>query len=97
MRPEWQRRLLAISIASVYAGLSRVFESGYEKVGLDPVWITRISAIATLLLCFKLTDMIPDHAWPRLAPYPRLRRAALVALTALWLMALLGLFLGEAH
>jgi hypothetical protein len=97
MRAEWQRRLVAIFITTLYAGLSRLFEPAYAKLGLNPVWITRFSAVAILLICFKLADRIPDSLWPHLELPSRPRFAAYAFLLAFGFLVLDGLFIGEAY
>lgn len=97
MRAEWQRRLLAITYAATFAGISRRWEKAYEAIGLDPVWITRIIAIALLIICFKLADKIPDDSWPRWELRMPLAYGLYIILLAIWLSVLLGLFMGGAH
>lgn len=65
MSPEWQRRAVATFLTVLSIAPVRKIEPMLAAVsGLDGVWITRASAIAILIVCFKLTDMIPDRAWP---------------------------------
>jgi small-conductance mechanosensitive channel len=97
MRAEWQRRMISIVMATTYAGLSRRMEPIYATAGLDPVWITRIAAIAILIICFRLADRIPDPAWPRWRQPIGILQAAYLLLLSLWVFVLLGVFPGDAH
>lgn len=95
MSPEWQRRAVAIFLAVIFAAIIRKIEPRLAReTGIDPVWITRICAIAILIACFKLTDMIPDDEWRfRSIWRPRLIHAVMLVVSA----TMLALFYGAAH
>lgn len=95
MSPEWQRRAVAIFLAVIFAAIIRKIEPRLAReTGIDPVWITRITAIAILILCFKLADTIPDDEWRLPAPArPRAVHFILAMLGA----ALIVMSYGAAH
>lgn len=97
MRAEWHRRLLAIAYTAMLAGISRKLEPTYAKLGLDPVWITRIFAIALLILCFKLADKIPDESWPNWQLAFRVKHGVYLLIVAIWLAVVLGISGDRAH
>lgn len=79
MSPEWQRRAVAIFLTVLSIAPIREIEPYLAAAtGLPGVWITRIVAIAILIWCFKLTDMIPSHEWHLEEHFPRLRAVHLV-------------------
>lgn len=97
MRAEWHRRLLSIAYTVALAACSRKIEPSYVKLGLDPVWTTRIFAIAILILCFKLADKIPDESWPNWRLEFQVKHGLYLLLIAIWLAVVLGLAGDRAH
>ncbi len=100
MRAEWHRRLLAIAYAAMFAAMSRKFEPAYIKMGLEPQWITRILAIALLIICFKLADKIPDESWPNWQlrrPQFRIKHGIYLTIIAIWVAVLLGISGDRVH
>lgn len=97
MPPEWYRRLLAIMITTLYAAISRKFEAYYVKIGLDPVWITRITAVGVLILCFHLADKIPDANWPQWKWRWRTVYGVYLLLVLIWVAVFLGVSGGGAR
>lgn len=95
MSPEWQRRAVATFLTVLSIAPIRKIEPALAAAsGLPGVWITRITAIAILILCFKLTDMIPDSEWRYRSLWrPRLIHGVLLAISTL----MLALFYGAAH
>lgn len=95
MSPEWQRRAMAIGLTFAFVFAVREFEPGIGRAtGVPPVWITRASALAILVMCFRLADMIPDDEWRLPAPArPRAVHFILAALSAV----LVVMSYGAAH
>ena len=87
--PEWQRRLWSIFLTVVITACIRKVEPALARAyAVDPVWITRICAIAILCLCFRLADRIPNHEWPDHLRLPA--RPAIAALSAIAILSLLA-------
>lgn len=97
MRAEWHRRLLSIAYTVTLAACSRKIEPTYVKLGLDPVWTTRIFAIALLILCFKLTDKIPDESWPNWRLEFHVKHAMYLLIIAIWVAVVVGISGDRAH
>lgn len=97
MSAEWHRRILCIAYAAVFAALSRKLEGHYLRAGLDPVWTTRILAIAILILCFRLSDMIPDSHWPQRGRMARAEHGLYLLLVVIWICVFMGVSGGNAH
>jgi len=95
MSPEWQRRTVAIFLTVLsIAPIRKIEPILAEATGLNGVWITRVTAIAILILCFKLADMIPDDQWRFREPgRPRAAHLGFAALCA----AIIVLSHGAAH
>jgi hypothetical protein len=92
MSPEWQRRAVAIALTVIFTAIARKIEPTLARAtGLEGVWITRICAVAILIVCFKLTDMIPDYEWRMKRPWlPRPIHAMIAVVSGLMLAALYG-------
>jgi hypothetical protein len=89
MSPEWQRRAVATFLTVLSIAPVRKIEPMLATViGIDGVWITRVSAIAILIACFKLADMIPDHEWQWTLRRPRPGAGMLVVATCIFLALL---------
>jgi len=96
IRPEWQRRAVAtfLTVLSI-APIRKIEPALAAATGLDGVWITRLTAIAILIVCFSLTDTIPDHAWWQPKAFWRPRMVHIVVLMVGTIM--LTLLYGVAH
>lgn len=94
LSPEWQRRYVAtfLTVLSI-APIRKIEPAIAQATGLDPVWITRATAIAILILCFKLADTIPDEQWRFKFWRPRTVHVVMLSVSAL----MLALFYGAAH
>jgi len=92
MSPEWQRRTVVTFLTVLSIAPIRKIEPALAAAsGLPGVWITRITAIAILILCFKLADMIPDEQWRYSMSWrPRLIHAVLAMISAMMLAVLYG-------
>ena len=92
MSPEWQRRTVATFLTVLSIAPIRKIEPALAAAsGLPGVWITRITAIAILILCFKLADKIPDEQWRyNMSWRPRLIHAVLAMISAMMLAVLYG-------
>jgi hypothetical protein len=92
MSPEWQRRAWAIFFTVIFAAIVRKIEPTLGRAtGIDPVWITRVCAVAILIVCFKLADMIPDYEWRmRRIWLPRPVHGLIAVVGGLMLAALYG-------
>ena len=97
MRAETQRRIIAVGTAATFARLSRHVEPYYPKVtAIPPSWMTTIIALAILVLCFKLADMIPDSGWPTHIRPVTVGQVAVAQIVLIWVAVFLGLS-GAAH
>jgi len=92
MNPEWQRRAVAIFLTVLSIAPVRKIEPILAAGSALPgVWITRIAAIAILILCFKLTDMIPDDEWRFKSIWrPRTIHGVMLMIMAIMLAMLYG-------
>ena len=92
MSPEWQRRAVATFLTVLSIAPVRKIEPALAlATSLPGVWITRIMAIAILILCFKLADMIPDEEWRHISLWrPRLIHVVLLMIGAMMLTLLYG-------
>lgn len=92
MSPEWQRRAVATFLTVLSIAPVRKIEPMLAAAsGLPGVWITRLTAIAILILCFKLTDMIPDEQWRHSISWrPRMIHVVLLMISAMMLAVLYG-------
>lgn len=95
MSPEWQRRAVAIFLTVLSIAPIRKIEPALAAAtGWDGVWITRITAIAILVVCFKLADMIPDRQWRYSMSWrPSMIHAVLLIISGM----MLALLYGVAH
>lgn len=92
MSPEWQRRTVVtfLTVLSI-APIRKVEPVLAAASGIPGAWITRITAIAILILCFKLADMIPDEQWRYSMSWrPRMIHAVLAMISAMMLAVLYG-------
>lgn len=92
LSPEWQRRAVAtfLTVLSI-APIRKVEPILAAAIGIPGVWITRITAIAILILCFKLADKIPDDEWRYSMSWrPRMIHAVLALISAMMLAVLYG-------
>lgn len=92
MSPEWQRRTVVTFLTVLSTAPIRKVEPVLAAAtGLPGVWITRITAIAILVLCFKLADMIPDRQWRYRGFWrPRMIHAVLLLISGMMLTLLYG-------
>lgn len=98
MRAEWLRRLVSVGTCATIAWSMRSVEPAFTRAtGLHGVWITMPVALATLTLCFKLADRIPDSYWPTSLRIIGIGHAIVALIMLIWLAVILGLTAGKAH
>lgn len=98
MRAEWLRRLVCVGTCATIAWSMRHVEPAFTRAtGLKGVWITMPITLATLVLCFKLADQIPDSHWPTSLRIIGIGHAVVLLIMLIWLAIILGLTAGKAH